>query len=44
MPRVDAALRYAGAVGRFPPHGGVYESLAFLPYRTIQPLEYDFEL
>ena len=42
MPRVDAALRYAGAVGRFPPHGGAYEPLAFLPYRLIRPLEYDF--
>ena len=23
--------------------GGAYEEIAFLPYRTIVPLEYDFE-
>jgi hypothetical protein len=27
--------------GRYPAYGGVYESLTFLPYRTITPLEYD---
>ncbi|MFI5046535.1 MAG: hypothetical protein ACHQIG_05685 [Acidimicrobiia bacterium] len=43
MSRLDAARRYASAIGRFPPHGGVYEPLAFLPYRSIVPLEYDFE-
>lgn len=43
MPRIDAALRYASAIGRFPPHGGAYEALTFLPYRSIVPLEYDFE-
>jgi hypothetical protein len=36
-------MRYAGAVGRFPPHGGAYEPLAFVPYRLIRPLEYDFD-
>jgi hypothetical protein len=43
MPRVDQALRYASAVGRYPAYGGVYESVAFLPYRAIVPLEYDFD-
>jgi hypothetical protein len=43
MPRIDGAMRYASAIGRFPPHGGGYEPLAFLPYRSIVPLEYDFE-
>jgi hypothetical protein len=43
MPRVERAMRYSGAVGRYPAHGGVYESIAFLPYRGIVPLEYDFE-
>jgi hypothetical protein len=43
MPRVEAALRYARAVGRYPPHGGAYEPLAFVPYRLVRPLEYDFE-
>jgi hypothetical protein len=43
MPRVRGALRYGEAVGRYPAHGGVYESIAFLPYRVIVPLEYDFE-
>jgi len=43
MGRIGDALRYWNGVGRFPAHGGVYESLAFLPYRNIVPLEYDFE-
>jgi hypothetical protein len=43
MGRIEHALRYWNGVGRFPAHGGVYESIAFLPYRTIVPLEYDFE-
>ena len=43
MPRIEKVLRYDVAVGRYPAHGGAYESLAFLPYRTIVPLEYDFE-
>jgi hypothetical protein len=43
MAGIDAAIRYDSAIGRFPPHGGVYEPLVFLPYRSIVPLEYDFE-
>jgi hypothetical protein len=43
MARVQLAMRYSGAVGRYPAHGGAYEELALLPYRAIVPLEYDFE-
>ncbi|HXY92136.1 MAG TPA: hypothetical protein VEP49_06635 [Acidimicrobiia bacterium] len=43
MPRIRGALRYGEATGRYPAYGGVYESVAFLPYRSIVPLEYDFE-
>jgi hypothetical protein len=43
MPRIHRSLRYGSELGRYPAHGGVYESIAFLPYRTIVPLEYDFE-
>jgi len=43
MPRIDDALRYATAVGRFPAHKGAYEPVAFLPYERIVPLEYDFD-
>jgi hypothetical protein len=43
MPGIERALRYDEAVGRYPAHGGVYESIAFLPYRSIVPLEYDFD-
>ena len=43
MERFDRALRYIGPLGRYPAHGGVYESAAFLPYRLVVPLEYDFE-
>lgn len=43
MPRIDAALRYAGAIGRWPAYGGVYEPVAFLPYERIVPLDYDFD-
>lgn len=43
MPRVARAMRYSAALGRYPAHGGVYESEAFLPYRAIVPFEYDFE-
>jgi hypothetical protein len=43
MPRIEGALRYGAALGRYPAHGGVYESIAFLPYRTIVPFEYDFD-
>jgi hypothetical protein len=43
MPRIDATLRYQGAVGRWPAYGGVYEPVAFLPYERIVPLEYGFD-
>jgi hypothetical protein len=43
MERFEAALRYSVPLGRYPAHGGVYESAAMLPYRLIAPLEYDFE-
>lgn len=43
MPRVERALRYARSVGRYPAHRGAYEPVAFLPYRRIVPLEYDFD-
>lgn len=43
MAGIEAAKRYAGAVGRWPAYGGVYEPLAFLPYDRIVPLEYDFD-
>jgi hypothetical protein len=44
MARIGEALRYQNAVGRYPAYGGVYEPIAFLPYRSIVPFEYDFEL
>jgi len=44
MAGVDHASRYWRSVGRFPAHGGAYESLSFLPYRRIVPLEYDFDI
>jgi hypothetical protein len=43
MPRIAAAMRYAGAVGRFPAHKGVYQPEAFLPYERVVPLEYDYD-
>ncbi len=43
MERFERTLRYIGPLGRYPAHGGVYESVAFLPYRLIAPLEYDFK-
>ncbi len=43
MERIEAALRYSTPLGRYPADGGVYESIAMLPYRLIAPLEYDFE-
>lgn len=43
MARVEHVMRYSRAVGRYPAHGGAYEEIAFLPYRTIVPLDYDFE-
>jgi hypothetical protein len=44
MEGIENAMRYQTAVGRFPAHGGVYESIAFLPFDRIVPLEYDFEI
>lgn len=41
---IERAKRYWTSVGRFPAHGGVYEPVAFLPYRQIVPLEYDFDI
>jgi hypothetical protein len=43
VPRIQRASRYWEGVGRYPAHGGAYESIAFLPYRSIVPLDYDFE-
>ncbi|HUZ09415.1 MAG TPA: hypothetical protein VMU76_04530 [Acidimicrobiales bacterium] len=43
MPRIEGSRRTLRATGRYPAHGGVYEPLAFLPYRTIVPFEYDFD-
>lgn len=43
MQRFERTLRYIGPLGRYPAHGGVYESAAFLPYRLVVPLEYDFK-
>ena len=43
MVRIADAQRYLRAMGRYPAFGGVYEPLAFLPYRTIVPYEYDFD-
>jgi hypothetical protein len=42
MPRIIHALHYSQAVGRYPAHGGVYQPLTFLPYRSITPLDYNF--
>jgi hypothetical protein len=44
MAGIERAMRYLRAVGRFPAHGGVYESMAFLPYQWIVPLHYDFDI
>jgi hypothetical protein len=43
MTRIADAQRYLRAIGRYPAFGGLYEPLAFLPYRTIVPYEYDFD-
>ncbi len=43
MARVDAALRYAGASGRYPAHREAYVPEAFLAYDRIVPFEYDFD-
>jgi hypothetical protein len=44
MEGIAHEMRYQSAVGRFPAYGGVYESIAFLPYDRIVPLEYDFDI
>jgi hypothetical protein len=44
MTRIAESMRYQRAIGRFPAHGGVYESIAFLPFDRIVPLEYDFDI
>ena len=44
MVRMDDAMRYHRAQGRFPAHGGVYEHTALLPYDRIVPLEYGFDV
>lgn len=44
MTEIDRAMRYWRALGRFPAHKGAYQSVAFLPYRRIVPLEYDFDI
>jgi hypothetical protein len=44
MAGIQSVLRYQGAVGRYPAYGGVYESVAVLPYERIVPFEYDFEI
>ena len=43
MGRIMEARRYAEALGRYPSHKGAYESVAFMPYERIVPLEYDFD-
>jgi hypothetical protein len=44
MGRVTHARRYHAALGRFPAYGGAYESIAFLPYESITPSAYDFDV
>jgi hypothetical protein len=41
---IHRSATYWGAVGRYPAHRGVYEPIAFLPYRWIVPLDYDFDI
>ena len=43
MPRMLRMQTYGARQGRYPAYRGVYEALAFLPYRKITPLEYNFE-
>ncbi|MGE0881866.1 MAG: hypothetical protein AB7L13_20615 [Acidimicrobiia bacterium] len=42
--RIEESRRYTIAIGRYPAYGGRYESLAWLPYRTIVPLDYGFDI
>jgi hypothetical protein len=44
MERLADSRRYYQAIGRYPAYGGVYESIAFLPYDSIVPLSYDFDI
>ncbi len=44
MRSIERALRSMRAQRRFPPYGGVYEPMAFLPYQWIVPLQYDFDI
>ncbi len=44
MANIEAARGYLEAVGRVPAHGGVYQSMAFLPYQWIVPLHYEFDI
>jgi hypothetical protein len=44
MTRLDDSMHYLRNVGRYPAHGGVYESIAFLPYERIVPLEHGFDM
>lgn len=44
LARIEEVRRYAGAIGRYPAYRGAYESVAFLPYEAIVPLQYDFEV
>jgi hypothetical protein len=44
LARIEKMKRYARAVGRYPAHRDAYRSLAFLPYDTIYPLQYDFDV
>jgi hypothetical protein len=39
-----ALRRYQRLTGRYPAHKGIYETVALLPYQTIIPLQYDFEM
>ena len=43
MPRLVRMQTYGARQGRYPAYRGVYESMAFLPYRKITPLEYGFQ-
>jgi hypothetical protein len=44
MANIERDRRYQRAVGRYPSHRGVYEQLAFLPYESVLPFNYSFEL
>jgi hypothetical protein len=44
MGNLERGRVYQRALGRYPPHGGVYEELTFLPYELVVPFDYSFEL